>query len=374
MKNKPIVQDGKLLVGPANVNENDHKMATKATRKYPTLYPAFENIKNAVITSPFGERTLNGVQSHHNGVDLSVPKGTELVAPLTGVISLPTGKATGRTVVITSAYQGLAITLGHLSAIDVKEGAIVTVGSRLGLSGGSPNDAVQGEVTTGPHLHYQVLDTNLGEYIDPLLVIGHTEFKGEQPEFGKQDDIVPDNHEENWLAKVLGVSGAVLAGLLAVGFLSEAIQAYAWVASTKVSSDLLKSLLVDISKVPGFKHLDWKNFVFEDELKRKDILRLLKVADYDNRPFSLTQSGDDFSSEVPGTGLTFKSTLKDVDFDQTIQLKFADGTEVYVIYFGYYNYDRSDTFDDPLMFMGGLDKRGFFYTIKEVPWNDSKSS
>jgi murein DD-endopeptidase MepM/ murein hydrolase activator NlpD len=52
----------------------------------------------------------------------------------------------------------------HLSEIFVKEGDIINVGEQIGKMGSTGR-------STGPHLHYEVLDRISGKYINPREVL-----------------------------------------------------------------------------------------------------------------------------------------------------------------------------------------------------------
>jgi murein DD-endopeptidase MepM/ murein hydrolase activator NlpD len=48
----------------------------------------------------------------------------------------------------------------------VEEGQLVQPGDVIGLSGGAPGTRGAGWMTTGAHLHFEVLEN--GEHVDPL--------------------------------------------------------------------------------------------------------------------------------------------------------------------------------------------------------------
>ncbi|MFH0834189.1 MAG: M23 family metallopeptidase, partial [Patescibacteria group bacterium] len=60
----------------------------------------------------------------------------------------------------------LATVYGHISRILVKEGDLVRAGDLIGLSGGIPGTPGAGYMTTGAHLHFEVIDH--GEHKNPL--------------------------------------------------------------------------------------------------------------------------------------------------------------------------------------------------------------
>jgi murein DD-endopeptidase MepM/ murein hydrolase activator NlpD len=109
------------------------------------------------------ERVFNGKrQSVHFGLDYHAPRGTPVRAVNAGRVVLARDFFyEGRCVAIDHG-RGLVSLYLHLSRLDVKEGAIILKGQRLGLSGSSGR-------ATGPHLHLAVRWQ--GIYLDPISVL-----------------------------------------------------------------------------------------------------------------------------------------------------------------------------------------------------------
>ncbi|HKC26329.1 MAG TPA: M23 family metallopeptidase [Thermoanaerobaculia bacterium] len=109
------------------------------------------------------ERVFNGKrQSVHLGLDYHAPSGTPVHAVNSGRVVLARDLFyEGRCVGIDHG-RGLVTLYLHLSRLDVKEGARVVKGQRLGLSGSSGR-------ATGPHLHLAVRWQ--GIYLDPISVL-----------------------------------------------------------------------------------------------------------------------------------------------------------------------------------------------------------
>jgi len=116
------------------------------------------------ITSPFGyRRIINGTpRAPHTGVDLRAPLGTQVLAANHGRIAL-TGDFffSGKSVVLDHG-GGLYTMYFHLSELKVDEGAEVSKGDVIGLSG------MTGRVT-GPHLHWGARIN--GARVDPFQLI-----------------------------------------------------------------------------------------------------------------------------------------------------------------------------------------------------------
>jgi hypothetical protein len=118
-----------------------------ALRKPPPTCPiALAWPLQAPIGDPFGPRG----DRFHAGIDLIASQGTPVQAAASGRVVFA-GFASGgwgRLVVVLHS-GGVRTLYAHLSKIDVRLGAMVATGTRVGLVGSS-GDA------TGPHLHFEV--------------------------------------------------------------------------------------------------------------------------------------------------------------------------------------------------------------------------
>ena len=104
------------------------------------------------VTSNFGNRKhpISGGVKHHNGVDLRLNTGDDVIAPAIGkVIFAGVKGGYGNTVILEHAF-GFQTLYAHLDRIYVKVGEIVGKGKVIAAGGNSGN-------STGPHLHYEVL-------------------------------------------------------------------------------------------------------------------------------------------------------------------------------------------------------------------------
>jgi len=112
----------------------------------PSIWPA-----NGYVSSVFGyrESPFGSNYEFHDGLDISAPAGTPVLATADGVVTLAGHYGdTGNTVTISHGY-GYETGYGHLSYISVKEGQRVERGQEIGRVGSTGR-------STGPHLHYLV--------------------------------------------------------------------------------------------------------------------------------------------------------------------------------------------------------------------------
>lgn len=121
------------------------------------------------VTSPFGSRKhpLTGVTKLHTGVDFDAPQGAQVSAAWGGVVEFAgMTPAYGYRVVIdhgTIEGKRLQTTYSHLSALQVSAGQNLATGQAVGLAGSTG-------LSTGPHLHFEVLLD--GQYSDPMAWLG----------------------------------------------------------------------------------------------------------------------------------------------------------------------------------------------------------
>lgn len=126
------------------------------------------------FSSAFGLRRFfnNQARQPHSGIDIAAPEGTPVRAPAAGTV-IETGNYffNGNTVFIDHG-QGLVSMYNHLSRINVKKGAHVMRGQRIGAIGKT------GRVT-GAHLHWTVSLNNAR--VDPILFLSPTAQAGAPP-------------------------------------------------------------------------------------------------------------------------------------------------------------------------------------------------
>lgn len=123
--------------------------------------------KTFSVTSNFGQRDMG----NHKGIDLKAESGTRVVAAASGRVikadttSDPNGYG-GQVSIRHDADGNTFYTkYAHLRKIDVSKGDTVNKGEVIGESGGGKTDPNRGR-STGPHLHFEILDST-SKSIDP---------------------------------------------------------------------------------------------------------------------------------------------------------------------------------------------------------------
>ena len=119
-------------------------------------------LANVVITQYFGgtefasrNAAAYGGRAYHPGVDMGAPRGTPILAPLTGTV-----RATGNTDAVPGCYSwgkwtlidhanGLSTLYAHQDVLGVSAGQKVNTGDVIGYVGNTG-------FSTGPHLHFTV--------------------------------------------------------------------------------------------------------------------------------------------------------------------------------------------------------------------------
>ncbi len=129
-------------------------------------WPLYGSISAGFLNSSYQQRF--GVP--HYGMDIVAGEGTPVHTAADGVVFLVRdGGATGYTYVLIGHRGGYATLYGHLLKTSVVAGQDVEVGQAIGVSGGRPGTPGSGPMTTGAHLHFEVIKA--GVNIDPKSVL-----------------------------------------------------------------------------------------------------------------------------------------------------------------------------------------------------------
>lgn len=116
------------------------------------------------ISGIFGsQRVLNGQpRQPHYGLDVAGPVGTPILAAAAGIVTLAAEFHFFGQLLVLDHGHGVNTLYAHLSAMEVREGAEVRQGQRIGAMGAT------GRVT-GPHLHFSLSRYRVWLDPQPLL-------------------------------------------------------------------------------------------------------------------------------------------------------------------------------------------------------------
>ncbi len=157
---RELVQKGLMEDRPDRFRQNAH--IGKGQFFWPVSGPVSAGFHDPTYQKFFG--------MPHQGVDIVVPFGTPVSASSDGIVFIVRlGGATGYTYVLIGHRGGYATVYGHLSEVSVKAGDTVSAGQVIGISGGTPGTEGAGKMTTGAHLHFEVILR--GEHVDPVTVL-----------------------------------------------------------------------------------------------------------------------------------------------------------------------------------------------------------
>jgi murein DD-endopeptidase MepM/ murein hydrolase activator NlpD len=117
----------------------------------------------APVAAPIGDGFGSRGGAFHSGVDFVAPSGAPVAAAAAGCVTFAGyDDGYGLLVVVTHAL-GVTTWYAHLSRIDVRRGACVGAGARVGAVGATGR-------ATGPHLHFEVRVRDAAT--DPRLALG----------------------------------------------------------------------------------------------------------------------------------------------------------------------------------------------------------
>lgn len=106
----------------------------------------------------------------HKAIDLPTYSGTSVGSAAPGVVfKVKGGDGNDYHYVLIGHSDGIMTLYGHMYDIFVEEGQTVERGEIIGLSGGTPGTRGSGYLTTGAHLHFEVIKD--GVNVDPLIYL-----------------------------------------------------------------------------------------------------------------------------------------------------------------------------------------------------------
>lgn len=102
----------------------------------------------------------------HEGTDIPVLQGTPVLAAADGVVRTVSDRGQGFNSLTLVHEDGIVTLYGHVSGFLAEEGQRVRRGDPIARSGGEPGTPGAGLLSTGQHLHFEVIAN--GEHVDPL--------------------------------------------------------------------------------------------------------------------------------------------------------------------------------------------------------------
>lgn len=127
----------------------------------------FPTVSNAIMTSPFGPRELEGKYSFHNGIDYAWNEGSPVFAADGGICTFAGWYGGGGYTVKIDHGNGIETVYMHMpyGGIKVSVGSKVSKGQTIGCIGNTG-------YSTGPHLHFEIRIN--GQPVDPSKYIKRT--------------------------------------------------------------------------------------------------------------------------------------------------------------------------------------------------------
>ncbi len=135
------------------------------------LPPLFQwPVAGPVTAGYFDPDYLKVFNVPHKGIDIATPQATPIRTVSQGIVfAVKDGGRTGYSYILIGHQNGYASLYGHVSASFVKAGDKVGYGHIIGLSGGQPGTHGAGHMTTGAHLHLEMMKN--GAHLNPLGVL-----------------------------------------------------------------------------------------------------------------------------------------------------------------------------------------------------------
>ena len=160
-----------ILTSKLNLQEQSYESVLRSAQRsedsllsMPGILPVNPSIYR--VSSQFGWRIhpINNSRRHHDGLDIAAREGNKVYATGKGVVVSVSNdpRGYGRQVVVDHGY-GYKTRYAHLSKYMVNVGDSVSRGSVVGLIGNTG-------ISTGPHLHYEVIVSGIRKNPDGFFL------------------------------------------------------------------------------------------------------------------------------------------------------------------------------------------------------------
>jgi len=158
-----FVQSAGLGTAPS-ISAPEASIPDSSTPESLSIDQANFQVPRGRVSSAYGWRSdpFNGAPKFHNGIDVAQAYGQDVRAAAGGRVAFAGDRGSYGTTIIVEHPGGRRTLYAHLSATDVRAGDSVDSGQVIGKSGSSGH-------STGPHLHFEVLDE--GRAVDPVGVV-----------------------------------------------------------------------------------------------------------------------------------------------------------------------------------------------------------
>lgn len=155
-----LIRRANLLSGSYSEAISSLETHRDRTQRRPSIVPT-----EGWLTSTFSSSRIHPIFHEarpHEGIDVSAPAGTPILAPADGrVVDVRTKTGYGKTVTIDHGY-GVVTFYAHCSKVLVRVGQRVNRSDKIAEVGSTG-------IATGPHLHYEVIVN--GRAVDPSTYI-----------------------------------------------------------------------------------------------------------------------------------------------------------------------------------------------------------
>lgn len=164
-----LIRRANMLAG--SFSEAVDSLSTHVERlsRTPSISPIMPTV--GFFSSPFARSRIHPIHHEarpHEGIDISAPMGTPILAPAAGrIVDVSTRSGYGKMVTVDHGY-GVVTRYAHCSKVLVQVGQWVKRNDRIALVGNTG-------IATAPHLHYEVLINgrphNPTNYIFPEAIV-----------------------------------------------------------------------------------------------------------------------------------------------------------------------------------------------------------